>query len=44
MTMKAGGKRVLIVPPALATGTRGRGAAIPPGSTLLFEVELLSFK
>jgi peptidylprolyl isomerase len=44
MTMKAGGKRVLIVPPALGYGDKGAGSAIPPGSTLLFEVELLSFK
>ncbi len=44
MTMKAGGKRVLIVPPALGYGDQGAGSAIPPGSTLLFEVELLSFK
>jgi peptidylprolyl isomerase len=43
-TMKAGGKRVLIVPPALGYGDAGAGDAIPPGATLLFEVELLSFK
>lgn len=43
-TMKAGGLRVLIVPPALGYGDQGSGAAVPPGATLLFEVELLSFK
>jgi peptidylprolyl isomerase len=43
-TMKAGGMRVLIIPPALGYGDRGAGAAIPPGSILLFEVQLLSFQ
>jgi peptidylprolyl isomerase len=43
-TMKPGGMRVLIVPPALGYGDRGAGGAIPPGSTLLFEVQLLSIE
>jgi FKBP-type peptidyl-prolyl cis-trans isomerase len=42
--MKVGGQRKLTIPPELGYGARGAGAVIPPGATLVFEVELLSLR
>jgi len=42
--MMPGGKRKIWIPSALAYGSRGRGAAIPADSDLIFEVELIAIR
>jgi FKBP-type peptidyl-prolyl cis-trans isomerase len=43
-TMKVGGIRELVVPPALAYGDKGVGNVIPPNATLVFVVEMIDTK
>ena len=38
--MRVGGRRRLVVRPGLGYGTRGRGK-VPPGATLIFELQLI---
>ncbi|MBT3802907.1 MAG: FKBP-type peptidyl-prolyl cis-trans isomerase [Bacteroidetes bacterium] len=42
--MNAGSKYEFYIPSELAYGERGAGEVIPAGATLIFEVELISFK
>lgn len=40
--MRAGGKRTLIIPAAMAYGRAGSGTSIPPDAPLIFDVDLIT--
>ena len=42
--MKVGGRRKLVLPPSMAYGEAGAPPDIPPGSTLVFDVEVLGLQ
>jgi FKBP-type peptidyl-prolyl cis-trans isomerase FkpA len=42
--MKVGGSRRLIIPADLAYGDSGAGGVIPPGATLVFDIDLVAIE
>ena len=42
--MKVGESRRLIIPPDLAYGAGGAGGVIPPGATLVFDIDLVAIE
>jgi FKBP-type peptidyl-prolyl cis-trans isomerase FkpA len=42
--MKIGGSRRLIIPSDLAYGDSGAGGVIPPGATLVFDIDLVAIE
>jgi len=43
-SMRKGGKRILVLPPALAFGEEGQTGVVPPGQWVKFEVELVDIE
>jgi FKBP-type peptidyl-prolyl cis-trans isomerase FkpA len=42
--MKVGESRRLVIPPGLAYGDSGAGGVIPPGATLVFDIDLVAIE